>query len=1123
MSDVVEKFISTIVDAGLSLRSPDFSTEIALDSDCSNVTAGILRGLGPRYGMSPLVSQSTIQPVNTGPNTYGFLGSTLSVGNEAVHDLYRIYGILSVPLIDQSQIGTAFTSIPQKKTYYFAAIGINDSSISPTPNFFAFVPFGESSAPTIYTWTMKAALAYGILRPAGLDNSGVLAESPWLLRLNTINGLSVDTPPRSLGDLSGMNSATVDYCSLATLSVSGSTINAPWIVGTRITQAGGESGTANFNGSFGSPNFIIDRKFKDVDRAYSLYNVSTANGLESEFVYNKRPTNTDLLAVSDQDTTTAALQGTWVSTPSATVARLDGAGAGASNFILWHDIQNYMNTEHTLLLAAFGKPYALIVQSWQRAANKSLEQFVDLRNRRFKPTQLLTTIPGGASRYLVNSVGAGGGTPVSTSWFTWPSFTRGTALVTDAASARNGQIHVTLGAANSGILRANTVYEIAYSIFDKQLGNESNVGTPALIQTGAADFVGLTLFRDQVSGGNYMQRIAAGTTCAAYVPLSTLNYIVPGASPTSSGGKNAINYIEIRVYYRPEGSFEWLPALYIDAASYFYNPNLKELYACTGAIAGSVGGQPGGFNDYSELPDDAWNCVVVWKQRVFWLSDKSLVYSMTNNGFAYPVRNAVPIPQGSYKGAIVHNYPGQAEQDSRLVVFGTKEIYVGKFTGIRQQQWIQVSADEGGVFDVDGTDFVLNAWTSITAFSYRSACVADGILYYWGPQGVYRDDGRDTPTKISDDIEPNLFNLYAKQRTDDIHCVYSEQTKEITWFYFENGVYSTYDATQEQTKLLVYNTQTQQFFFGGMSACIDGSQKLITGAGVQDLVRSTDGDRTIVFSRVSKASSGIQQAYFFDYRNRAGDLRYGLERMVNVIATPATGQRRLTLPNGATGISVGDYISTDQIQAYTNNQDSGGTAITVEDFVGKVVAVNTTGTNYIDVLLPTDLTNFQGAATLNALTSFPIYVSKTILAANASAGNAIPYSLETTFWCPNGLMYNAFWLYVHLLLKVELLKAEGLGLSPGFTFSHRTPTAPDWESQTIIFGREVDGVWDSTLNCSSNYQQTYHPLSVGEDGLVGQGLKLKLSGLHYAHKWVLQYLAAFANPQEYDFLKQFEG
>ena len=1123
--------IASISDAGLNLRSMNFNLELQLAEDTDNMSSGMQAGFGPRYGMAPLIGQSTLEAIDAN-GTYGILGASASTTatTQAVYGLFRVYAILPVPMIDQTSIGST-TSPKLRKTYFWACIGLAPTAGNASGRtMLCWVPLGTTGASN-FGWVPKAAIAYGLLRPLVLDATNFFYR-PGSYRIAGSNqaGSTNFDQFRNLQNIA-LPSGTIDYCSSAILSVSGSSEPAPWIVGTKITQGDADtSATACFTG-FGCPNFPIDRKFIEGKRTWKLYNVGLT-GLEAEYDFNKTPTYTDLLATADQNLTTAHLTGTFVDGSATLVQRLDGTAPTYTNVnvILWNDQANYMNTEHSLLLAAPGKPLALVVQGWQRDTSANLEQWIDLRRRRFAPPCRQTLNVDDTSLNYTESVTSSTlcPTPVQTCWRGWLPFVEGVATrkMTDIAVARGtAPAAIALGTANSGILRANTTYEFAYSVYDKQLGVESNVGVPAKIRTATDDFVSLCLFADEYSGGFYKQRVAAASSKVWIFAASALSYLADNDDTSIY----VINYVQFRVYYRALGSFEWLPALFIDASSYFFNPNLKELMACQGAIAGSVGGQPGGFNDYSDLPDDIYNCVLVWKNRVFWLSAKSLCYSYVNNGFSYPVRNAVPIPQGEYKGAIVHNYPGQADQDSRLVVFGTKEIYVGKFTGVRQQMAVQVDPENLGTFEVDGTDLILNAWTSVTAFSYRSACVADGILYYWGPQGIYRDDGRDTPTKISDVLEPDLFTLYAKQRTDDIHCTYSEQTKEITWFYFDNNVYTTYAATENQTKLLIYNTETDAFYFSSTSACIDASQKLNSGSGTLDLVRATGGDRTVIFNRISKASTGTQQAYFYDYRNRAGDMRYGLERLVSVIATPSTGTRRLTLPNGATGISVGDFISTDQINAYTNDQDSSGTAIVVEDFVAKVTAVNTTGTNYIDVELPSNIvSNFVTAATLGTLNSFPIYVGKTILAAASSAGNAFSYNFESQYWCPKGMNFNAFWKFIHFLFKVTFLKAEGLltssgaSLTPQITYSHRSPTSPAYVSEELVLGELEDGVWRDNLN-SDGHQQIYHMNTIGSDNFEGQGLKVKLSGLHYAHKWLLQYMAMYGNPQTYDFLKRFEG
>ena len=1124
MADKLDTFIADIKNAGVDTRSIDFSTIFDLHDDVSNVSSGMLRGFGPRYGMSPLVGQSTAQVIDS-DGTYGMLGSVNPTATtQAMYGLFRVYAIYSVPMLDQTDIGT--TNFPkQNKTYFWVCVGLQPTAGDASgKTLMAWVPLGTSDSSVVngFDWVPKAALAYGLLRPLVYTNAALVSAAstkPGNYRLNGYNGAGANTLTQfynvqNIAQVSG----TIDYCSTAILAVSGRTEPAPWIVGAKIANGTlDDSATSCFTG-FGPPNFPTDRKFIEGKRTWYLFNVSTDQGLERTYSFAATPTYTDLVPTPDFNTVSANLTGTFVN-GGTTQGRLD-SGAPTYNdvdFVLWNDQANYLTTDHSLLLSAPGKPLCMVVQGWQRSSYANLEQWVDLRSRRIAPPCRPTVDTDSSGLYTESGVVAAttSATPVNTCWSRWTPYipySPGLRKLSDLTAARAlAPVAVALGAANSGILRANTAYEFVYAVYDKQLGIESNVGVPAKIHTGTDDFVALCLFADQVTTSIYKQRISFNNV-NVFGALGQ-GYLADGDQFSFS----LINYVQFRVYYRPLGAFEWLPALQIDAAQWYFDPNLKEVWACSGAAPGTVGGQPGGFNDYSDLPDDQYNCVVSWKNRVFWLSPKSLVFSNRNNGFQYPVRNAAPIPQGEYKGAIIHNYPGEAEQDSRLIVFGTREIYVGKFSGELSQMSVQVDPDNIGTFFVDGSDFVLNSWTSVTAFSYRSACVADGILFYWGPQGVYRDDGKDTPSKISDALEPKIFDLYAKQRTDDIHCTYSEQTKEIIWYYFQNDVYSTYDTTQEQTKLLIYNTQTKQFYFGGTSACIDASQKIISGTGKMDLVRATGGDRSVIFARTSKASTGVQQAYYFDYRNRGGDMRYGLERMVNQFAFVDATTKRFTLPNGVTGISVGDLLATDQIHAYTNDQDSIGNPIDVEDFVGRVVAI---GASTIDVQLPTNITASFFAATLGALNSFPIYIGKSILAANASAGNAFPYQISSQYWCPNGLRYNGFWLYLHLLFKLELLPAEGLDEIFGFTLAHRVPVSLDFNAQEVIFGEVDNGVWSSRLNSDGN-QQMYVPLE-GVDQMEGQGLKLKLSGFHYAHKWVLQYLMAFANPQVYDFLKRFE-
>jgi hypothetical protein len=1120
MSDNLDQFFADIASAGVDIRSADFVPRVDLSQNTDNVTAGLELGLAPRYGMGPIVCQNIGEAVDA-YSTYGIYGAWAggtAATTRSLYALQRVFAIIPVKMIDQTLISNGNDNPKTKKTYFWVC-GLVKPTAGPASGktLLVWVPLGESAGAT-FVWTPKSGLAYGLLRPLVYDNGTVGTVYPGSYRLSGDTTFTQFQNVQNVAQVTGQ----LDYIQTAVLSVSGFNEPCPWVIGYQISIGDANtSATPNFTNT-GVPNFILDSTFVRGPRTWKLLNCSSVIGLEREYNFSKTPDYDDISPYGDQDVVSAHLIDTFVSGSVTAVARVDGTAPTYANaaFILWNDTQNVMNTEHTLLFAAAKKPLAILVQSWQRSANKCLEQWLDLRKRRFQPLTR-RTIAAAGGRYTESSSSGTSATPVDTCWYYWPPFTEGTATQTFASfGAAHLENSIALGPANSGILRANTTYEFAYSVYDKQLGVESNVGKPAKIRTGTDDYVALAFWFDQINAGNYKQRTVTYSyvTGSGLMPISPVEFLETGATNTSY---KVTNYVQFRVYYRPLGSFEWLPALFIDAAQYIHDPNLKELWACKGAIAGSVGGQVGGFNDYSDLPDDAYTSVVVWKNRVFWLSDKNMIFSLPNNGFCYPARNAIPIQSGAYKGALVHAYPGVVDQDSRLIVFGTKETYLGKFTGEYEQMTVQVDADSVGTFNVDGTDFRLSYWTSVTAFSYRSAVVADGVLYFWGPQGVYRDDGLAVPTKISTYLEPTLQTLYAKQKTDDIHCIYNEQTKEIIWFYFTDSMYAAHAFTEPQTKLLIYNTRTEQFFFGSTSDCIDAAQKITVGDAV-DFARKTSGDRVVVFARYGKsAATGPHTASFFDQRCRAGDLSYNTHRLVNQIATPVAGSRRLTMPNGTFGIVVGDYISTDQIQEYTNNADSGGTAIVVEDFVAKITAVTST---YIDVLLPTDITStFQGAATLGVFNAFPIYVNKTILS-QLTPGNAIPYTLETTYWCPNGLSYNALWLYVHLMFKLELLKTAGIGLVPGLTFSHRTPVSNAYASQTINFGTvdPVTQIWTSTLN-SDGHQQVYHELVPGDEAFEGQGLKLKIAGLHYAHKWVLQYLAAYAKPEIYDFLKRFEG
>ncbi len=643
--------------------------------------------------------------------------------------------------------------------------------------------------------------------------------------------------------------------------------------------------------------------------------------------------------------------------------------------------------------------------------------------------------------------------------------------------------------AGTGVLRKATTYEFTYSLYNKRLNYESNVGIPVKFNTGANDFVGLQLWNAAAGGGNETQYFHWRNTAPAghWMPFyfgSFQDNLTKWYPPNL-----ATNFCEYRFYYRQLGTFEWLPAGNVDAAQFWFDGFLA-LNVCLGPVAATPGGQPGGFNDYSPLPADNYNCVVQYKNRFFWFSDKACVFSLANNIFAYAGRNSISASTGKFLGGIVHNYPGQAEQSSRLIIFGTDGNYVARFTGLYQQTQVQVSADTSATFNIEGSDLVIDPWTNVTAFSYRTAAIANGILYYWGPQGIYRDDGVATPTKISPDLEPYIFTLYDPNDTQNIHAHYDDLTKEITWFYRPKT------ADSAATHTLVYNVLTEKFIPGSSTAKIDWTQSLNVESNM-----GTAGKRTLIGSRASGAAT-VQRSYFFDNRNRSGDMYPTTDWLIKSVTTPVAGSRRLTLAGGynATNfaaISIGDYLALQQAPEYSNG-------FSCDDMIAKITAVNT-GSGYVDILLPT------GATMAASLTpTFDKYFPFWQRTPTAVGQNGIPYVIQTTYWTPTGINGYYWWLYWYLLAKMRLWATD---VDIGWQLAFRGPTALDFITDPTVFQDNSDG----------NFQ-LYHPLRRGNDNMEGQGLKLKLSDAHIGHEWVLQYMEIHGTPYtDGDILKQFEG
>lgn len=1065
---------------GVNVNSPDFQVDIELTAATVNATSGIFQGIGPRFGMAPIPGQSDNETPGTGQcpgimraNLTGF-GMSNNAETPNTWTLSKVFAIYPIRI---GGAGSA-ANLAAINTYYLAVIGYTTNVQSGL-----YVDTVLLSTVTSNVYVQSSAI-YAGLASTGVDNINFAITAGetvlWLTGEFTQNTASKVT---TVLNLTKLPSTSTNFVSSSFFSVPGVEVPMQWMAG--MVSAGGSStqpstislyrvalsSPGNCISGGGIPPSFNRQNFPMTPRTATEWAIK-ANGDWNNIGWTVKGTASTHIyepMYIDYDPTDALFNIDWFDNGGTQF----GSGSSYTNnkVGLYNDPVITCNSAYQGTLIASGAGgFAILIQDWYQNQYGSMPQYVDLTSSPLAPPNFNAT-------YTED----GGPTPAC--FYAWPVFVRGTAL-----SSANG---VALGGANSGVLRANTTYEFTYSIFNKRLNCETNVGSPVKIQTGTNDFIGLQLFTSTFNGGGVILTPAAlrNTNDEGILPW-------PGiGSFTSVGGSFHINYLEYRFYYRPEGSQSWLPALFVDAAQYWFYPSWTPMMACTGAIGGLPGGEPGGFQDYSPLPADTYDCVVMYKSRAFWFSSKSVVFSLLSNVFAYAGRNTASCPTGSFHGALVQAYYGQADQDARLVVFGTDATYVGKFTGQQQEVPVTVSAASGPInFALDGTDFILNIWTSITAFSYRSAVVAEGILYFWGPQGVFKDDGVNPLARISIPLEPTIFGLYDPSQTLNISCTYNQTTKEVYWFYPS--------TTSTVSQVLIWNTVANTWLFGQMRGQVDAAQQLKVDTAIP-----TAGSRTLLLGRASSSGSS-QRAYFFDQNNLACDMFPGSELMVKSISTPSAGLRRLTLAAGdsvLTGVAAGDVIALQQCAAYAN-----GALSTPSDFMAVVAAVNS-GARTLDITLPTGAT-LDASATIGSNNQFfPIWHAAGTKGIISGIGlNAFAYNIDTKFWIPSGMSYWAYWLYMHLVFK---LYAFLPGPAPTVAFSYATPiSGTNIQTDTLTF-----------VNNSANNFQVLHSNAPGQSNFEGQGLKMTFSGIQLANSWILQFVEAYAQMKDGMQLKTFEG
>jgi len=1074
---------------GIVVSKRNINLDFTLSQESVNLSAGGYDGWGPRIGIAPIPYQSV----------YAAVANFLEAGSErtsednktgtypSLNRRRRTLGILGF----ETLLNDSLVAKSTKRVYLMICQDSTDK--------IRVVHTGERTTNAIdpnYKWGGYAQITSGYPTvlggnftrqiPGGTLAEGLAAQDDeW-----NNDGTRVDTRVRlssmwrvgPVDDFLDVGEA-VNWSSVSFLTITGPTFRIPQLVATvaRTKAPEGNSGTGNDTPGdlclslTGNPNdyfyelnlneprtgltFVGMQDAFPAWRIYYEWNFDEATNFvranTKDFYWNEKQyslSNVGTATLRSSPNTTTDIDLVYIYDNAfrhrAAYKYIGIAVQNKPYMCIWRDDHNSISVH----------AYGISSASPGYADNKV--EFFDANNLAyFKPARATTATAGGS--YKENDA------VVSTVWARWPSF--------DSSAATTFPSYLTLGAANTGLLRANTNYEFTYSVFDKTLNYETNVGVPAKFRTGATDNVALVILK-AVASGSFV------------ICPEGQNLIADSTQTFSESFLQNINFLEYRFYYREIGTFEWLPAGQVPAAEFTYTSEINSWEFCATAIASLPGGQPGGFVDYSPLPNEDFVDSVSFQNRAYWLSRRSLYFSLRNNPLAYPVRNAVPCPRGEFRGMITHTYPGEAEQSSRLVIFGSEETYAGRFVvGAETQQRVRVGPDDAGTFPVDGSNFIVDAWTSNTSFSGRSAVVAEGVLYFWGPQGIYRDDGVRLPRKISDNLEPWIDSIFDANNTDKIHAVYNPQTDEVIWFY-----QAPQDASGEKaSRALVYHTKTSAFYrWEFRDLVVDWARVLddvVTDADFQGL----SGARVV--AAIRDPGTTISRTVYFDEMVRACDMQVDSLYLVQQVQHPSATSRRLVFATGPASIASKTGTAIVQgFQKYTGDETTNPDGI---------YTITGSGANYIDIERQSASADFP-ATSYSVENYFPVWIADE---------HSFDWKLESQYWAPGGMQFWGRWLYAHYSYQVDLTY-DGPGGSYDIACQYFSLPGTDNSPTTTALADNSRG------NC-----QILNSIPFTKDNASGQALRLVLSGTHLAGEWNLQYLALDVSPQDRANIRFWEG
>jgi hypothetical protein len=670
--------------------------------------------------------------------------------------------------------------------------------------------------------------------------------------------------------------------------------------------------------------------------------------------------------------------------------------------------------------------------------------------------------------------------------------TNGKVLPDDSIPRDGGVSNYVLGNANTGLLRAFTTYELAFAIFDKGTNTEGNVCSPVKFRTSDQDFVKLSVYRQVTSGP------ASPEACNLNPDTNPLTPNVLGAGfrllantpDTNFIDYPLLNHLEIRFYYRPLGSFDWLPTSRFDYAEFYMDPTVKTRWICEAPIAALPGGQPGGIVDNSGLQQDKYIDVIVFQSYVFWLSAQRLSWSNKNDVFTYPVLNSVTISKGFCQGMLEHVYPGQSVQDSRLLLFTSNAIYAGRFTGNLDQVSVRVDPNTSATFNRPGSDFVMTFWTSNVAFSSRSAVVAKGVLYYWGPTGLFMDDGSNLPDKSwSMKIEPWVHTLYDKARSSEIVAVYNDKTKEVIWFFPPRKL--------GNQMALSYHTEAGAFFLFDLGKTIvDNAQILDVSLNKKD---NTDlcSSRIALYVRDADNLNLPQQMVFFDELCDCGDTKPTNIAFCSGVAVNGLN-RRLTISSLSSLPTTGS-LTIKNYNGYSDVLNSAG----IPDAIYSIVGGN--GSSYVDIApvggswVGTDFAIGSGGQVRNY---FPV---------SWASSHGFTYRILSDYYMPGAWQDWFRFIHCHQAYRVDKLARSFAAQK--VTLNFRTVLG------TGLATRDVTLTDNSRGMC-----QVFSQIPFTQQNHESQAMSIELTGaLFCGSRWKLQYLSYHMQQQTMGSLRTFEG